>query len=144
MRIAKWALLAWLISGCGPPILYDADRRPVRDPLMMASLEGGWLAVDSAADGLRAVLELQVSAPYGHVGSWVLSGLQLWTGSGLPVEPSRIRQGEVHCWPSIPDAVHCRESNGDPKTVTTCCAPSSTSKTCRPRAIRSSSTLEVR
>ncbi len=63
----------------------------------MAPVDGGWLAVDSSAAGIRAVLELKVAAPEGRVLAWEPAGLQLWTGKSYPVLPSRLKQGALRC-----------------------------------------------
>ena len=42
------------ILACGPPVLYDTDLEPVRNPLIVASVENGWMAVDSSEAGVRA------------------------------------------------------------------------------------------
>ncbi len=49
-----------LFAACGPPVIYDTELIPVRNPLITASVENGWLAVDSTEAGYRAVLELQI------------------------------------------------------------------------------------
>ncbi|UCF19972.1 MAG: hypothetical protein JSU87_00745 [Gemmatimonadota bacterium] len=112
MRYFSLALIASIAVGCGPPVMYDVDGQPIREPLFMAALEGGWLAVDSSAAGVRAVLELEVAASGERETLAGPGELQLWTGSGLPLEPARLRQGEVECWPKLPSSVRCREGRG--------------------------------
>ena len=51
------------LFACGPPLVYDTDLRPVRDPLLVASVDYGWLAVDSTETGVRVVLQLEFEAP---------------------------------------------------------------------------------
>jgi hypothetical protein len=54
-----------LLSACGPPVIYDTEHNPVIRPLIVASVDNGWLAVDSTALGIRAVVELQMEGPTG-------------------------------------------------------------------------------
>ena len=50
-------------AACSPRMIYDTSLQPVRNPLVTASVENGWLAVDSTDAGIRAVLELEMEAP---------------------------------------------------------------------------------
>lgn len=52
-----------VLTACGPPVIYDTDLRPVRNPLVTASVDNGWLAVDSTDIGIRVVLELRLEGP---------------------------------------------------------------------------------
>ncbi len=63
-RNASKALLSVVVvSACGAPVIYDASLQPVRNPLIVASVDNGRLAVDSTEAGIRAVLELQLDGP---------------------------------------------------------------------------------
>lgn len=50
-------------QACSPHVVYDTSMQPVRAPLVTASVENGWMAVDSTDAGIRAVLELEMEAP---------------------------------------------------------------------------------
>ncbi len=54
------SMAAILLASCGPVIVYDTRLQPVRDPVLLASVENGWLAIDSTASGVRGVLELWI------------------------------------------------------------------------------------
>ncbi|MDH3732664.1 MAG: hypothetical protein OEU54_03985 [Gemmatimonadota bacterium] len=54
---------AVVASACSPHIVYDTSMQPVRDPLVTANVENGWMVVDSTDAGIRAVLELEMEAP---------------------------------------------------------------------------------
>ncbi|UCC71897.1 MAG: hypothetical protein JSV86_16225 [Gemmatimonadota bacterium] len=111
-------LLAAAVA-CGPPVLYDTAGRPVKDPMLMAQVDGLWLAVDSSAAGVRAVLEVQVVAPGGQLKSWDRTDLELWTGAAVPLSPARLREGNVRCWPTSPWGARCRTNTVDESA----CAP---------------------
>lgn len=51
------------IVGCSQRVIYDTQLRPVRDPVLVASVDYGWLAVDTTGTGARAVLQLEIEAP---------------------------------------------------------------------------------
>ena len=57
------AAISVLVVACGPPVIYDTANRPVRNPLITASVDNGWLAVDSTEAGIRVVVELQLEGP---------------------------------------------------------------------------------
>jgi len=67
MRILRPAIgaTAFVVAAaaCGSHVVYDTSLTPVRNPLVTASVENGWLVVDSTDIGLRAVLELQLEGP---------------------------------------------------------------------------------
>jgi hypothetical protein len=111
-------LLLAAAAGCATPILYDAAGRPVKEPEFQAQADWLWLAVDSSAEGVRAVVEMQMAAPGGEVRSWDASGLRLWTGDGPPLAPERIRRSNVRCWPDAPRGAQCRGTPNDPKSCT--------------------------
>jgi len=98
----RWTPFVLLVAAaaCGPPVIYDTHGRAVSEPEYMAAVDGGWLAVDSSAAGIRAVLELKVAAPEGRAVTWEPAGLQLWTGKSYPVLPTRLKQGALRCWPT--------------------------------------------
>ena len=63
-RHATSTLLCAVAAGaCGAPMIYDASMQPVRNPLVVASVDNGRMAVDSTEAGIRAVLELQLEGP---------------------------------------------------------------------------------
>jgi len=47
-----------LLIGCGMARVIDPAGLPVRRPLLVAAVADGWIVVDSAPSGLRAVVEL--------------------------------------------------------------------------------------
>ncbi len=110
----RWVVpIVLLAAACGPPVIYDTDGRPVAEPAFMASVDGGWLAVDSSDGGVRAVLEVRVPVPEGDVVGLGQMDLQLWTGSGHPVSPVKLNQGSLQCRPSVLDRVGCQGKYGD-------------------------------
>ncbi len=111
----RWTLLVLLAAACGPPMLYDPAGQPVREPEFVAQAGGLWLAVDSSAAGIRAVVEIQMAAPEGRIQTWDRTGLKLWTGSGPAISPVRLRQGSVRCWPTAPRGVPCGANPDDPR-----------------------------
>lgn len=84
------------LAACGPPMLYDTDLRPVRDPIIVASVGNGWLAVDSTAAGVRAVLELQMegSDAAAEYVSLHVPRLHCRTGAHFP---ARVRTEQPRC-----------------------------------------------
>jgi len=108
-------LLLAAAAGCSTPMLYDAAGKPVKEPELIAQAGGLWLAVDSSAAGIRAVVEIQVAAPGGQKRTWDVAGLRLWTGSGPALSPVRVRQSNVRCWPDAPRGAQCRVNPEDPK-----------------------------
>jgi hypothetical protein len=112
----RWVVpIVLLAAACGPPVIYDTDGRPVAEPAFMASVDGGWLAVDSSDGGVRAILEVRVPVPEGDVVGLDQTDLHLWTGSGYPVSPVRLNQGSLQCRPSVLDRVECQGKYGDPQ-----------------------------
>ncbi|MDX1579373.1 MAG: hypothetical protein R3266_12880 [Gemmatimonadota bacterium] len=112
---------AAVISGCGPPVLYDTDLQPVRNPLITASVENGWLAVDSTEAGVRAVLELQVEASEIASEYVALHVPTLHCSSRGVHEPAKVRHGQPVCSPPDP-ALYCspteREAGDCPQALT--------------------------
>ena len=50
------------LAACATHTIYDTYGVPVRSPLVTATVENGWLAVDSTDMGIRAVVELQLES----------------------------------------------------------------------------------
>lgn len=111
-------ILLLAAAGCGAPMLYDVAGQPLKEPELIAQAGGLWLAVDSSAAGVRAVVEIQVAAPDGQKQAWDVSGLRLWTGKGPALAPARVRQSNVRCWPRAPKGGRCRGDPNDPETCT--------------------------
>jgi hypothetical protein len=111
-------LLLAAAAGCGTPMLYDVAGQPLKEPEFIAQAGGLWLAVDSSAAGVRAVVEIQVAAPDGQKQAWDVSGLRLWTGKGPALAPARVRQSNVRCWPQAPKGGRCRGNPNDPESCT--------------------------
>lgn len=63
LRPATGAALAAVLTACGSHVVYDTSLMPVRNPLITATVENGWLVVDSTDVGIRAVVELQLEGP---------------------------------------------------------------------------------
>lgn len=59
----RLAAIPFVMVACGPPIIYDTSHRQVRDPLITAAVDNGWLAVDSTGNAVRVVVELQMEGP---------------------------------------------------------------------------------
>ncbi len=55
-------LVVFWLSACGPTRLLHLDGEPFVPRLPLVHLDGGWLAVDSCAKGIHALLELEVEA----------------------------------------------------------------------------------
>ena len=55
-------LVVFWLSACGPTRLLHLDGEPFVPRLPLVQLDGGWLAVDSCAKGIHALLELEVEA----------------------------------------------------------------------------------
>ncbi|UCC71902.1 MAG: hypothetical protein JSV86_16250 [Gemmatimonadota bacterium] len=70
------ALLAALWTlGCGPKFR-NVYGVPLENVVLSAPIEDGWVAVDSAWEGVRAVLQLETEAPRGTL-PWDLEELAL-------------------------------------------------------------------
>lgn len=50
-------------AACATHTIYDTYGVAVRNPLVTATVDNGWLAVDSTDAGIRAVVELQLESP---------------------------------------------------------------------------------
>lgn len=85
------------VASCGPPVLYDTDMRPVRSPIIVASVGNGWLAVDSTSAGVRAVLELQMEAPLESSQFVTLHTPTLHCSSKGEHRPSKVMREEPIC-----------------------------------------------
>ncbi len=59
-----------------------------------------------------------MAAPEGTARTWSARGLKLWTGSGPPISPVRLRQGSVRCWPSSPRVAPCPSEVGEGRGCT--------------------------
>lgn len=97
-----------LLASCGPVIVYDTRLQPVQDPVRIASVENGRLAIDSTSAGIRGVLEL-----------WIETDARAFDHDPLEVPtlrcdahglhlPVRIRREEVVCSPPPPSMQDCR------------------------------------
>lgn len=103
------------MAACGPPTIYDAAFEPVREPLLIADLGDGWLAMDSTDAGLRAVLQVEVpvGAEDGEPRLARELGLRCRSrGLDLPV---RVRQEPPICEPAPPRRWECLSRFGDPE-----------------------------
>ncbi len=112
MRSVKtfWiVLLPGFAAACGPPVIYDTAHRAVRNPLVTASVDNGWLAVDSTETGIRAVVELQLAAPAGSEEFMSLHLLRLHcTVSGEHI-PAKILREAPRCPTPGSPPVECPE-----------------------------------
>jgi hypothetical protein len=82
--------LALALAGCAKPALVDADGQPLSQPLLVASIDNGWVAVDSSQSGIRAVLELRTEERGSDRRGLELFGLQLRFANDL-IPPSRLQ-----------------------------------------------------
>jgi len=102
-------VFALALAACGPPVIYDTDLVAVRHPLVTASVDNGWLAVDSTEAGIRAVLELRFEGPPETAETLDLHVPALHcalSGQHLPV---KLLREEPSCPGPIP--VRCLEGN---------------------------------
>jgi hypothetical protein len=78
---ALWA------AACGPTFedVYGSGL----DPVISASIENGWVAVDSTDEGVRAVLQMEAEAAQGSL-PWDLADMALLFGSDT-IPPARMR-----------------------------------------------------
>jgi len=104
--IARLAL-ALGIAACGPPTLYDTDLRPVRNPIIVASVGNGRLAVDSTDAGVRAVLELHVEGSDAAAEYLALHVPRLHCSASGAHFPVRVRTEEPRCPARAPAADRC-------------------------------------
>ncbi len=110
-RLLPWLLL---LSACGAPTVYDVDLEPVRDPALVAELEGGRLAVDTTAGDPRAILELYVEAGARERGPPTLPAPWLRCAREGAHPPMRVRWGERICSGAAGRASECRVRSEDP------------------------------
>ena len=104
-----------LFVGCGSPALIDIDGQPLERPLMMAPIESGWVAVDSATEGgTRAVLELKAEAEDPDVPPWDLSTLELRLAGDSALAPTRLRCEDPRCCPVLGTGVKCPKKRSQP------------------------------
>jgi hypothetical protein len=115
LRLLTFPLLAVAAAGCGKPALYDCAGKLITYPAMMAPVEGGWVAVDTSGYQIRAVVEIQVPSTDPDVGPTTAPLLQLRVGDGVPLEPGRMRLGNLSCHYMVPERAECRELQDDPK-----------------------------
>lgn len=76
----------WL-AACGPR--FEDVFGSGMDAVVWASIENGWVAVDSTEQGVRAVLQLEAEAPRGTL-PWDLAEMALLFG-GDTIPPTRMR-----------------------------------------------------
>lgn len=86
-----------LLVACGPPAIYDTSHRLVRNPLITASVDNGWLAVDSTEAGIRAVVHLQLAGPADASESVSLHLLRFHCAVSGEHLPSSVMQEEPRC-----------------------------------------------
>ena len=103
------AAIPIFVVACGPPVIYDTAHRPVRNPLITASVDNGWLAVDSTEAGIRVVVELQLEGPADAADFVSLHLLRLHcTVSGEHL-PAKILQEEPRCPTPVSRPIRCPE-----------------------------------
>jgi hypothetical protein len=95
--------------------LYDCAGQLITYPAMMAPVHGGWVAIDTSDAQVRAVIELQIPATDPLVSANQAPTLQLRVGSALPMDPSRVRIGELSCHFVVPENGECRVPQSDAK-----------------------------
>lgn len=114
-RRSAAALGAFLVgvsaAGCGPPVIFDTDLRPVRNPVIMASVGSGWLAVDSTEAGVRAVLEVQLEGPTAAADYVTLHVPRLHCRLSGEHYPARVRNSEPRCPAPGPPPSACIEGS---------------------------------
>jgi hypothetical protein len=82
------ALLSALwTAGCGPK--FEDVHGATLDAVLTASIENGWVAVDSTYEGVRAVLQLEDESERGTL-PWDLTEMALLFGSDT-IPPTRMR-----------------------------------------------------
>jgi hypothetical protein len=105
------------VAGCGSPALLDVDGQPLVRPLMVASIESGWVAVDSTSElGPRAILELKAEAEGPDIPPWDLSTLQLHLAGDSALSPARLRCEDPRCCPALGESVKCPKKRSEPGT----------------------------
>ena len=103
------AAIPILVVACGPLVIYDTAHQPVRNPLITASVDNGWLAVDSTEAGIRAVVELHLEGPASTADFVSLHLLRLHcTVSGEHL-PAKILLEEPRCPTPGSSPIRCPE-----------------------------------
>ena len=99
-----------LVTCCGPPTLIDVDGRRIEHPVLIAAVDGGWLAVDSSRTGIRALLQVQLETPHHqvHRPDLRMTRVTLRLGTGRAFRPDRIRWEGATCWLGIPERIECQ------------------------------------
>lgn len=98
MRALIWLSLsgAGLASlACRPPTLTDPLGRPVGRPILVASIDYGWIVIDTSAGGVRAVAEVTRMLP--DSSSPVDRAIPLLRCSARTSAPARMRTEPVTC-----------------------------------------------
>ena len=106
-RVCRWLLVGLYLAGCGPPILVDVDGRPIKHPALIASADGGWIAVDTSCARIRAVLELRIETPDRHLRPSDLGFLTLRFGADRPLWPARFQREAPTCSPAGREWLEC-------------------------------------
>ena len=94
-------LVVFWLSACGPTRLLHLDGEPFVPRLPLVHLDGGWLAVDSCAKGIHALLELEVEAGGQTPVSGMLAAARLrYDAAGLRLaqRPRYARVDGPLCW----------------------------------------------
>lgn len=89
--------LAVLTMACGPPVIYDTSNVAVRDPLVTASVDNGWLAVDSVGTDVRVVVELHLEGPLDASNVLPLHLLRMHCAVSGEHVPAKVSQEEPRC-----------------------------------------------
>jgi hypothetical protein len=106
-------MAAILLASCGPVIIYDTRLQPVVDPVRVASVENGRLAIDSTPAGIRGVLELWIETDARTLDHDAVDVPTLrCEAEGLHL-PIRIRREEAVCSPVPPSMQDCQRVGGD-------------------------------
>lgn len=113
--LALFVVMAAAAAGCGPPTMYDCAGRAITYPALMAPIDGGWIAVDTAGSRTRAVVELQVPADSPETALRSHPRLRLAVRSDEPLAPVRVRHGGRSCHMVVPERGNCDEPQGDHK-----------------------------
>jgi len=116
--LALSIVMAVVAAGCGPPTLYDCAGRTITYPALMAPIDGGWIAIDTAGSRTRAVVELQLPAGSPETDLWSLPRLRLRVGSAATLSPVRTRRGPRSCHFVVAERGLCEEPQGDRKGCT--------------------------
>ncbi len=97
-RPPSWPLaLAVALAACAAPALVDVDGQRLERPLLVAGVHNGWVAVDSSAGGVRAVLELRAETRPPETPPWEEDGLTLQFAGYPAIAPARLRCEEPRC-----------------------------------------------